>query len=321
MLFACPVLIIFGTFIKVLSPFVSIISKVAMWIFRLARYLMVMLDFAAEGDTIFIGFGAAATAVSIPVLAIVAAVVALVAGLGILYVKNRAFHHAVVTAWNAIKHAVEAAIRFIEKDWRGLLVVLLGPFGVVIDLIVAYWSQIESAAGAVVTFITGHWRTFVNALLTIFAPIAKAIIDHFGNIKTFGSAAWGVIKTAVGWVVSEIQSLISWLGKIHWPSAPGWLTNNFITKHLAAGTTNWGGGVAMVGERGPELVNLPRGSQVYTAQQTSAMMAGGVAGVMGGGGVSTLSGVLKIINWEEGLVMIDTVAQTAIDHNNAYRRR
>ena len=34
----------------------------------------------------------------------------------------------------------------------------------------------------------------------------------------------------------------------------------------AAGTDNWRGGMTWVGERGPELVNLPRGSQVYDAQ-------------------------------------------------------
>jgi len=35
--------------------------------------------------------------------------------------------------------------------------------------------------------------------------------------------------------------------------------------------------MALVGARGPELVNLPRGSQVVPSAQTSAMM-GGVGG-------------------------------------------
>jgi hypothetical protein len=46
---------------------------------------------------------------------------------------------------------------------------------------------------------------------------------------------------------------------------------------FAVGTRNAPGGMALVGERGPELVNLPRGSQVIPAAQTSNMM-GGVAG-------------------------------------------
>jgi hypothetical protein len=43
----------------------------------------------------------------------------------------------------------------------------------------------------------------------------------------------------------------------------------------ANGTTNFQGGMTLVGERGPELVNLPRGSQVIDAQRTSSRMSGG----------------------------------------------
>ncbi len=41
----------------------------------------------------------------------------------------------------------------------------------------------------------------------------------------------------------------------------------------AEGTANHPGGLAIVGERGPELVNLPRGSQVIPAQKTEALLA------------------------------------------------
>jgi len=46
---------------------------------------------------------------------------------------------------------------------------------------------------------------------------------------------------------------------------------------FAVGTRNAPGGMALVGERGPELVSLPRGSQVIPAAQTSNML-GGVGG-------------------------------------------
>ena len=47
----------------------------------------------------------------------------------------------------------------------------------------------------------------------------------------------------------------------------------------ANGTPNWRGGLSLVGERGPELVNLPRGSGVITAQRTGRLLEGA-----GGGG-------------------------------------
>ena len=42
----------------------------------------------------------------------------------------------------------------------------------------------------------------------------------------------------------------------------------------AAGTYNWRGGLTWVGEAGPELVGLPSGSQIYTAQESREIAAG-----------------------------------------------
>ena len=43
----------------------------------------------------------------------------------------------------------------------------------------------------------------------------------------------------------------------------------------AAGTNFFPGGLTLVGERGPELVALPRGSQIHNSESTSRMMGGG----------------------------------------------
>lgn len=43
----------------------------------------------------------------------------------------------------------------------------------------------------------------------------------------------------------------------------------------AAGTDNWPGGLSWVGERGPELVDLPQGAAVHTATESKRMAAGG----------------------------------------------
>ncbi|HLA25231.1 MAG TPA: hypothetical protein VJ206_07545 [bacterium] len=43
------------------------------------------------------------------------------------------------------------------------------------------------------------------------------------------------------------------------------------------------GGMALVGEQGPELVNLPRGARVFSNPQSRRMMSGGQNGGMGGG--------------------------------------
>jgi hypothetical protein len=45
----------------------------------------------------------------------------------------------------------------------------------------------------------------------------------------------------------------------------------------ATGTNSAKGGMALVGEYGPEMVNLPRGSQVVAANKTQAMLRGSMA--------------------------------------------
>jgi tape measure domain-containing protein len=52
-------------------------------------------------------------------------------------------------------------------------------------------------------------------------------------------------------------------------------------KGFARGTNNAPGGMALVGEQGPELINLPRGSQVFPTPKTNAMLSG-----MGGGNMN-----------------------------------
>lgn len=56
----------------------------------------------------------------------------------------------------------------------------------------------------------------------------------------------------------------------------------------ASGTSYASGGRALVGEEGPELVDLPRGSRVYSASQTQNMLGSG------GGGVTVQSGAIQV---------------------------
>jgi len=54
---------------------------------------------------------------------------------------------------------------------------------------------------------------------------------------------------------------------------------SLIVPSYAVGTDNHPGGLALVGEQGAELVNLPRGSQVYTNNQTNKLLSGGGGGL------------------------------------------
>jgi tape measure domain-containing protein len=104
--------------------------------------------------------------------------------------------------------------------------------------------------------------TVVGATLGAAFSVAIAILDTL--IKSFSN--W---INSISSAVEMIKKLISWIGKI---KVPDWLGGGSIGGNIksmlsglpffADGIKNFQGGLAVVGERGPELVNLPRGSDV-----------------------------------------------------------
>ncbi len=115
-------------------------------------------------------------------------------------------------------------------------------------------------------------RGIENSARTAFSLIraeAGPIFSSIGNvIKNSFNSAWNAIKTAASNVWNYIKNLFSQAITIHinipTPSLPS-------LPHIpgfASGVTNFSGGLAMVGERGPELVHLPRGSSVTPTGNT-----------------------------------------------------
>lgn len=88
---------------------------------------------------------------------------------------------------------------------------------------------------------------------------------------------------------SNINSFDKSTGKLtnEWYYDPGWYTGDVVSygrmsdeelRRLmgrnASGDANWRGGLTWVGESGPELVALPRGSQIYSNQESRGMGGG-----------------------------------------------
>jgi TP901 family phage tail tape measure protein len=109
-----------------------------------------------------------------------------------------------------------------------------------------------------------------NAINAIKSPIdeVKKKLDDF--ITTIGNALEAA-KNLPG-----VQGAMDLLGKV---------------KGNAAGTDNWEGGLTWVGERGPELLNLPKGTQIFNQQQVAAMLS-----KFGSGMASLSAGMMNLSN-------------------------
>jgi len=203
-------------------------------------------------------------------LAILAPLPMVIAGMVAVIVQNwQTIVSAFQNAWNQIT----AGIEWLKGHWLEAIGFILGYFATLPIRIPLYVAQAITAA--ITYLISVNWSAVGNSILGAFASI-------FGGVKNVALDAWNYL-THLNWgalftsipksIGNAIIDLINGgikgafsgipiLGD-HIPSIP----------HFAAGTSFAPGGLSLVGEKGPELVNLPRGAQVYTNQQSQQMMS------------------------------------------------
>lgn len=85
-------------------------------------------------------------------------------------------------------------------------------------------------------------------------------------------------------------------------NAMGYGGNN-KTGHNARGTQSWRGGSTWVGENGPELVDLPAGSRIYSNSETKNISGDKTYNITINADVSRLKSVSDVVDMVEGLGM------------------
>ena len=123
------------------------------------------------------------------------------------------------------------------------------------------------AAAAGVDKVTDSVKQSAEAGSTMADEIDGAIGRLIDNIESGTDAlqafAVELVKIFAIQGVSSILGSSDWMGSVWKPG------------QNALGTDNWRGGWSWVGERGPELVNLPRGAQVIPNHKLGGMGGGG----------------------------------------------
>jgi len=140
------------------------------------------------------------------------------------------------------------------KVLEGLFSVFAGGLFIFMGLIAATLGSVYGfLAGAIFQFLTelvsGGERT-VKAVTGVLYLLGAILI----GIGLFVTGTW--IPVFAGLILSGVAALISKIS----PFASGGVT---------------GAGMQLVGERGPELVKLPRGSRVYSNRKSAGMLSGG----------------------------------------------
>lgn len=160
-------------------------------------------------------------------------------------------------AWDAIKGIVGMWGGFFSGVWEGIKNV----FGSVGDwfgsVFTSAWEMVKNAFSNVVGFFQGIWDTIKNMFTSIGVTIADGISGAFKSvINAVIKFAGGLINNfirGINWAIDKINDIpgveISKLTEISLPM-------------LAKGGIIRRGGDVIVGERGPEMLSLPRGARV-----------------------------------------------------------
>ncbi len=140
-------------------------------------------------------------------------------------------------------------------------------------------SEAFAATGsAILAKIVESWSDLKTIAVDLVRPIADAInaqLDTSSAIDMLKNTGARMVKIVFAGFDEEALGL-NWVGSV--ASA----ANNTTAAEIpgnANGTSNWRGGLSWVGERGPELVNLPRGSQVFNNRQSLDLTSGGGGGM------------------------------------------
>ena len=128
----------------------------------------------------------------------------------------------------------------------------------------------------------------VRGLAVIMATLADAANVVAGLMPwNWGS---GKATTALGWNINQGQ--MSNLQQLKYGNS-GWTYNEELGAWNAGGTQNWRGGLTWVGESGPELVSLPRGSQIYSNQESRNMGGDQIINIT----VNGIQELSEVVDW------------------------
>lgn len=177
----------------------------------------------------------------------------------------------------AAKEAMELFAEAVDKASKALI-----DSGLIENLATLLVTIIDIAAG-MVDLIDGipSWMNPIQQLSNAFKGLAIVVATVADAVQAInGLAFWnwgsGQFSTAMGW--NRNKGELSHTQTVLYGDADGFVLDPNTGKYVgnygysngfnAGGTDYWRGGLTWVGEAGPELVSLPQGSKIMSAQES-----------------------------------------------------
>ncbi len=153
--------------------------------------------------------------ISLGPLLIVVGIIAALAALAILVIKNwdsvKSFFLGV---WDAIKKAFATAIDWIKEHWELLLVIMLGPFGLFIAEVIKHWDDIKNFVMGVFSAIAdaaqAAWNFISDVTYAVWNFIYNGIISPIVNLIVGLFNVWLAVVTYIFDVIRGLALVVWW---------------------------------------------------------------------------------------------------------------
>jgi hypothetical protein len=191
----------------------------------------------------------------------------------------------IAAAWEGAKPLVKAFGQFLGAE--------LAAMGAGIRLFLGVVRVIDKTFEVVASTVGGILRRLLGVVASMLDGVAGAVGVFDKNL----AASMRDAATAARDSARDIQANIDAIkGKtvtinVRSVGTVGKAGSSRQYGYNATGTQHWRGGPSWVGEHGPELVDLPRGSAVYRTGASAVMAKGGGVGDMQGLGASAAAGL------------------------------
>ena len=194
-------------------------------------------------------------------------------------------------AWDFILSVISKVIDNIATKVTLGFEIVKGIFSTATTIIKSIWDNFGDIIVAKIKnvwdTVAGVFRGASQVLQGIFQTLTGLLTGNWSQcwegIKNIVSGIWtsitSFVKGGVNSIISAINVFIRGINKIKVPDwVPGVGGLGFSISEipmLAKGTDYFQGGLAIVGEQGPELVSMPRGAQVTPNRETENILSNG----------------------------------------------
>lgn len=131
--------------------------------------------------------------------------------------------------------------------------------------------------GDVISTAWGVISPVIDICISVFEILFGVVQKVFPGIQSIIETVWGVVKPLVEGIGSVIGKVAGWFGSVADAITGSGAGSDSVGKN-ADGDNNWKGGLTWVGEKGAELVDLPKGSRILPHKESVSMasQSGGV---------------------------------------------